>query len=164
MLGRILLWTLFIVVALPVGCSAIMIGSSVAFNAMLPSSPEADARREAARAAREEARQQERAAVAQVQQEQNARRQAAEARERELGLHCMVIDRPKTVLRQEIIRRLRDPSSFDHIATRITPVNARGEHTMLVQFRARNGFGGLGVQVATLTLDTNCRVKTISFN
>ena len=39
--------------------------------------------------------------------------------------------------------RLRDPDSFDHVETRITPIDENGQHTLMMQYRAANGFGGI---------------------
>ncbi len=38
---------------------------------------------------------------------------------------------------------LNDPDSFEHDATKTWPVNAEGRNTILMNFRARNGFGGV---------------------
>ena len=47
---------------------------------------------------------------------------------------------------------MREPDSFEHIETRITPINEKGKHTLTMRYRARNGFGGMtdGVAIATI--------------
>lgn len=58
---------------------------------------------------------------------------------------------------------LRDPDSYEHIETRITPVNTAGEHTLIMQYRARNGFGGMTVETLTATVqNSNCNATIIS--
>ena len=47
---------------------------------------------------------------------------------------------------------LRDPDSYDHIETRITPVNERGEHALVMKYRAKNGFGGMNVESLVATI------------
>lgn len=47
---------------------------------------------------------------------------------------------------------LRDPESFEHAETRITPV-VKGKHTIIMQYRARNGFGGMNAETAMGTID-----------
>lgn len=44
--------------------------------------------------------------------------------------------------------RMRDPSSFEHIETRVTRP-AAGRQTVYMTFRARNGFGGMNQGVAS---------------
>ena len=59
---------------------------------------------------------------------------------------------------------LRDPDSYEHIETRITPVNTAGEHTLLMQYRARNGFGGMNVGNLTATVQNKTCQATIIAN
>lgn len=72
--------------------------------------------------------------------------QIEEAADRKAGLHCLskwngahrgVVDKLKGTL--------REPDSFEHIETRITPVNDKGFHGLMMRYRARNGFGGMNV-------------------
>lgn len=52
---------------------------------------------------------------------------------------------------------LRDPASFEHIATRVDPADKSGLHPIMMQFRSRNGFGGMNVEIATGQLnDVTC--------
>ena len=55
-------------------------------------------------------------------------------------------------VRTYVEERMREPDSFEHIETRITPVNEKGKHTLTMRYRARNGFGGMtdGVAIATI--------------
>jgi hypothetical protein len=50
----------------------------------------------------------------------------------------------------KIVReRLREPSSFEHIKTLIGPINQDGQHNVFMEYRARNGFGGMNVETAS---------------
>lgn len=60
------------------------------------------------------------------------------------GSHRKLVSRTKS--------NLRDPDSFEHIETRAdTP--AAGSQTVIMKYRARNGFGGMNVEYATGTIN-----------
>lgn len=48
--------------------------------------------------------------------------------------------------KKQRVAALRDPGSFKHIETRVTPVDANGQHQIMMKYRARNGFGGTNVE------------------
>ncbi|MDE0878544.1 MAG: hypothetical protein OSB00_07745 [Sphingomonas bacterium] len=48
---------------------------------------------------------------------------------------------------------LRDPDSLKVTETKITPVNDKGAHLLLMKYRARNGFGGMNIGQAAFTID-----------
>ena len=52
--------------------------------------------------------------------------------------------------------QLRDPKSFEHDSTSVWPVDANGNHQLVMQYRAKNGFGGMssGVVKAEFSNDT----------
>jgi hypothetical protein len=59
--------------------------------------------------------------------------------------------------------QLREPSSFEHIATRITRRNPQGEHGVVMDYRARNGFGGMNVETAIGAVDSEtCEVTRVN--
>jgi len=58
-------------------------------------------------------------------------------------------------------KRMRDPDSFEHIETRITPVNSNGQHRLTMKYRAKNGFGGMTVGVAVATIRNSDCFATI---
>lgn len=59
---------------------------------------------------------------------------------------------------------LREPDSFEHVETRVTPVN-NGEHTFIMTYRAKNGFGGTNVEKVIGTYsNTGCRLLSIAQN
>ena len=68
------------------------------------------------------------------------------------GSHSDVVDAVKA--------SLRNPSSFEHIETRTTSIDAVGKHVLMMKFRATNGFGGPTIGMARAILDgRSCRVK-----
>ena len=61
--------------------------------------------------------------------------------------------------------RLRDPDSFEHIDTQITPKDAKGLHHVMMRYRSRNGFGGMteGTALATvLNLSDRCVASLVA--
>ena len=80
----------------------------------------------------------------------------AEAERKRKGFHCLSgWDGSHRGVKQTIEDRMRDPDSFEHIETRITPVNESGTHTLSMQYRARNGFGGMTNGIATATIQNS---------
>jgi len=88
-----------------------------------------------------------------------AEKKAEEVRK---GFHCLsawngshrgIVKATKTVL--------KDPRSFEHIQTRVTPVQ-NFKHTLYMDYRAKNGFGGMtvGTVVATYS-NASCDIFTI---
>jgi hypothetical protein len=64
------------------------------------------------------------------------------------GFHCLSgWDGSHSGLVDAVKAQLRDPDSFEHDETRVTPATG-GAHTIYMKFRSRNGFGGLNVGVA----------------
>lgn len=45
----------------------------------------------------------------------------------------------------EVKQSLREPDSFDHIRSSATGVDENGVQQILIEFRARNGFGGVNI-------------------
>jgi hypothetical protein len=68
-----------------------------------------------------------------------------------------------TALELNVKRQLKDPDSFEHIGTVITP-SPKGGYDALMRFRSRNSFGGyvVGTAVATLYVAERgvCEVRT----
>ena len=48
----------------------------------------------------------------------------------------------------EIKQSLREPDSFEHIRSSATTVDENGVQGILIEFRARNGFGGMNMSKA----------------
>lgn len=81
------------------------------------------------------------------------------------GFHCLSQwDGTHRRLIADFKPTLRDPASFEHIETKITPVN-NGQHTLFMKYRAKNAFGGYVINdlVAKIDHDT-CRATVIANN
>ena len=89
-------------------------------------------------------------------EEKEAKKQEAIAKEQKLkedkvkGFHCLSVWDGSLRDDRALKNSLKDPGSYEHISTSITPVNSEGVHTAYVTFRARNGFGGMAVSKATI--------------
>ena len=60
---------------------------------------------------------------------------------------------------------MRDPKSFEHIETRITPKNPQGDHQLVMQYRAKNGFGGMTVGAVVASVRNNdCSATILKIN
>lgn len=100
--------------------------------------------------------------------EQEAADQAAfvakRAADRQAGFHCLgAWDGSHRKLRDEVKNRMRDPDSFEHVVTKVTPVSTGGTHTLTMQFRAKNGFGGMNVgSVTALVQNDGCGYTILS--
>jgi len=118
-----------------------------------PPTPEELAAREAAAAEREAERAAERAAEV-----------LADAEERSKGFHCLSSwDGSHRDFRDAVKSMMRAPDSFEHIETRVTPVANDGTHTILMEYRAQNGFGGMNVATAVGTYrNSDCRATVVA--
>jgi len=64
---------------------------------------------------------------------------------------------------EEIKRKLRDPDSFKHVRTRVGPKMSSGSHRIFVDYRAKNGFGGVNSNTANGTFKaSNCHHTLVS--
>ena len=89
---------------------------------------------------------------------------AENAEEVRKGFHCLSrFDGAHTQVKNFAEEQMRDPDSFEHIETRITPVSDDGNHTLIMTYRARNGFGGIteGRVVAEINND-DCSATNVS--
>ena len=88
------------------------------------------------------------------------------AEERRKGFHCLdVRDGSHLDLKREVLENIADPDSFEHIETRIGPVDADGEHYLTMKFRARNSFGGMVVAEAEgIVYNEDCEHVLLSIN
>lgn len=95
--------------------------------------------------------------------EKNAVRAAELQRETQSGFHCLSKwDGAHNQLKSLVKERLRNPRSFEHVETRITP-NKDGMHTIVMTFRAENGFGGINVSTAIGTVrNSDCAATLLS--
>lgn len=74
---------------------------------------------------------------------------AEKAEERRKGFHCLSgWDGSHSEFKHDLKKQMRDPDSFEHIETRVGPINDLGRHAVFMKYRARNGFGGMNVGTA----------------
>jgi hypothetical protein len=90
---------------------------------------------------------------------EEAQRQA-ELDQQKSGQHCLSGGNGSQRRLVGVVKQnLRNPSSFEHVATRITPRNEHGEHGVVMQYRAENGFGGMSLGMVTaLVRSSDCTV------
>lgn len=114
------------------------------------------AEREAADAAREAAEQAEQAERERVAAER-------EAEERRKGFHCLSNwDGSHRGITRYLERNLKDPDSYEHIETRVMPVNDNGLHFLITQYRAKNSFGGYVVDtISAMYRNSDCSVVEV---
>ena len=68
---------------------------------------------------------------------------AVSAEDRRKGFHCLSgWDGNHDGLEALVRAELNDPGSMETHETRITPVDANGDHTIIMDFSAKNAFGG----------------------
>ena len=66
------------------------------------------------------------------------------------GFHCLSLwDGSHSEVVRLVKEDLRDPDSFQHIETRVSVVSDQGLHSFTMEYRARNGFGGMNVGAST---------------
>ncbi|MGO6815315.1 hypothetical protein [Rhizobium leguminosarum] len=66
---------------------------------------------------------------------------------KQAGFHCLdYYYGALPALEDAVKETLREPDSFEHVSTRVTPVAADGTHSIVMSYRARNGFGGVNVE------------------
>lgn len=77
------------------------------------------------------------------------------AENRQKGFHCLSPwDGTHKQTIELLAKNLREPDSFEHIETRITPVDAQGYHLLTMTYRARNGFGGMNVETVSAQINS----------
>ena len=82
---------------------------------------------------------------------------AQKAEDTRKGFHCLSsYNGAHRGVEKYVKENLRDPASYGHIETKITPVSEKGEHVLIMKYRAKNGFGGMNVEsiVATVKNET----------
>lgn len=87
--------------------------------------------------------------------EEIAAETAERAENRRKGFHCLSgWDGANRSLVQQVTSGLRDPDSFEHVDTLITPVGGEeGKHGITMTYRAKNGFGGTNLGRALAQVD-----------
>ena len=94
----------------------------------------------------------------------NNKSTADTAEDKRKGFHCLSAwDGSHSAFANDVESKMRDPDSFEIIETRVTPVSADGTHTILMEYRAKNGFGGMNVGTALGTYrNSDCKHTVIS--
>jgi hypothetical protein len=64
------------------------------------------------------------------------------------GSHRKLVD--------DLKRTLRDPDSFKHIETRLAPSKTPGQFILFMDYRAKNGFGGMAIGKLAATMKQDC--------
>lgn len=95
---------------------------------------------------------------------EKAAAEAKEAEERKSGFHCLSAwDGSHRGIVDALKDDLRDPDSFQHVETRITPTDAKGNHMLMMRYRARNGFGGMNIgRLAAVVKDSDCSFEIVA--
>lgn len=107
-------------------------------------------------------------AIAAKEKEAELAKEAAQKAEKEKenkrkGFHCLSSwNGSHPALKKYAEENMRDPDSFEHIETRITPVTENGTHQLIMKYRAKNGFGGMTVGSAIATIDNASCQATIT--
>ena len=89
---------------------------------------------------------------------------AIEEEERRKGFHCLSVwDGSLAEFRTEVKNMMREPDSFEHVETRVSPVDEDGKHLAIMTYRARNGFGGMNVGTARASFNnSDCKYTILS--
>lgn len=87
-----------------------------------------------------------------------------EAENNKKGFHCLSQwDGNSADFIALVTARLREPSSFEVMETRITPRDTDGLHQIFMQYRAKNGFGGMNIETALgSVVSATCAVTFIA--
>ena len=84
---------------------------------------------------------------------------------RRKGFHCLSPwDGSHRRIVKYVEKRLRDPDSFEHIETKIWPLNPKGEHQLMMRYRAKNGFGGMTIGKVVATVKNSDCSGTITLS
>lgn len=123
-----------------------------------------DNERYADKVAHYERRKQEAAAAAKAAKE--AADAAALAERQRKGFHCLSgWDGSHRAVKKYVEERMREPDSFEHIETRVTPVDDNGEHALIMQYRGRNAFGGMAIGVIAARIrNSDCHATIVSID
>ncbi len=80
------------------------------------------------------------------------------------GFHCLSSwDGSHIYVKNTVEKQMRDPDSFEHIETRITPVSKEGTHILSMKYRARNGFGGMTPgEASAIVTNADCSAVVLS--
>ena len=99
-----------------------------------------------------------------VELEAEQERERAEGKEeKRKGFHCLSgWDGSHRALKNYVTDNMNDPDSFEHVSTKIGPVNQSGEHYLVMTYRGSNAFGGLVLNSISATVKNNDCSATIN--
>jgi uncharacterized membrane protein YvbJ len=85
------------------------------------------------------------------------------ARKKTMGFHCLRgRDGSHQALTEYVKQHMRDPGSYEHVETRISPVNPNGKHALVMKYRGKNGFGGMSIESVVAAVDNkSCLAQII---
>jgi len=89
---------------------------------------------------------------------------AEKAEAKRKGFHCLSSwDGSHSQFKASVKKMMRDPKSFEHVETRVTPIDEKGQHGLVMTYRARNGFGGMnsGIAIGNFSNST-CAATVVS--
>jgi|TARA_B110000879_G_scaffold437_1_gene567 hypothetical protein len=110
----------------------------------------------------------EKAAIAEQQAIAIAEQDAIEAEQKhakkQKGFHCLSGWDGSLVHDRVIKNSMKNPDSYEHIETRITPV-MNGNHLAIIKYRAQNGFGGMSFGTMKVTVsNATCQITQVVSN
>ncbi len=159
---RIFRWT-----AIAIGGPMILL-LALAIYSVVTATPEEKAKWAAEQALRDQERERERAAKAKREAEEEAAHQQekAEKAAKEAQFKCLNAWNGEMFTFVRAIKdNLRDPDSFELINSYASPVKSNGLQIIRMEFRARNGFGGMNVESASgLVKNSDCELISWSMN
>ena len=158
--GRLVKWTLIVLGAF----SALSIALVVFFDP-ISKDPESATDADSAAIAVEPEQANEMVERENATPEIDAIKEAANASEDERkGFHCLSSwDGSHAQFKRAVKSTMREPGSFEHVETRVTPVSQSGDHSVIMKYRARNGFGGMNVGTAIGTYkNSDCSFVVVS--
>jgi hypothetical protein len=84
--------------------------------------------------------------------------------DRRKGFHCLSEwDGSHKAIVAELKPTLRNPDSFVHVYTEISPVTAQGTHSLTMSYRAENGFGGMSIgTLKAVVMNADCSFVILS--
>lgn len=124
--------------------------------------PQGYAEYKAEQVAREAKRETEAEAERQAEIDRKAIEKAKAAADIKAGRHCVNdFDGSHPGLESLVLRSLKDPRSYEHIATKMS-ANQGGAHKILMQYRAKNSFNGYVVNEVRGTIDhESCELLSV---
>lgn len=86
----------------------------------------------------------------------------AEAEKKQKGFHCLSgWDGSHTGVVRWVKNNLKDPDSYKHKETRITPALKDGKHILVMEYRAKNSFGGYVINSVMASVDSDTCQATV---